>query len=305
MGRTPHAWSRGLLCTLVVLSATALPRAAEGGGKPVIAIAGFFDETGSPVWDVVKAIQPKTAEYLNQIGMVQHQSAEDIAAFNSARELVQLSSGSQRLEDLEKIAAKGIDKFVYLQLVQELSAWGMVDALYALVIDVQTREFSAVPLGTYNNKAAKGQGLTRDKIIRKTKIAKKADAAAKQAAGILSVYLTTESRAARDMVFELEDTRGAMKRASYGKAVALVLTGSAMLSALEVVGYFLDDPDKADDDYLAGSMQIMGIAYSLPIAIGFGNFGKRIGLGIHYSKLQRQFKAAAGTTYRLPDVPRQ
>jgi len=305
MSRRTHVPVGALLYVMVVLASLPAAVAAESGPKPVVCIAGFFDETGSPVWDVIKSIQPKTAEYINRIGMVQHQSAEDIAAFNSARELVQLSSGSQRLEDLEKIAAKGINKFIYLQLVQELSAMGMVDALYALVVDVQTREFSAVPLGTYNNKAAKGQGLTKDKILRKTKIAKKADAAAKQAAGVLSVYLTTGSRPARDMVFELEDTRGAMKRASYGKAVALVLTGAVMLAALEVAGYYLDDPADADDNYLAGAMQTMGIAYALPIAIGFGNFGKRVSLGIQYNRLQRRFKAAAGTSYHLPSVPRQ
>lgn len=267
--------------------------------KMVVCIGGFLDETNSPLVDHIRQIQSLTGEYLNRMGVVEHQSIADIESMKSAREFMQLATGSGKLEDLEKIAAKGIDKFIYLELVQELAAMGLVDALYGLVVDVETREFSVVPLGSYNNKVGTAQ-MPKDKMMRKVKIAKKLDQAAERAAGVLSVYLTLNNRNARDLLYTLEDHRSAMKRNSYGKGIGMTLAGGLMLGGMQTAVYFMDEGGNSHE-YLVGALDIISIAYALPAAIGVGNIGKRIGMGIKYQRLQRRYKALTGVKYEMPE----
>ena len=318
-----QVWYAAYAAGLLSMAFSTVVPAQEGEGtqkKLVVSIGGFIDETKSPAWEQIKEIQPLTADYINKIGILQHQSAEDVARINSAREFMQLAVEEGKLEDLRKIAAKGIDKFIYLELVQEVTNTGMVDALYALVVDVETREFLAVPLGAYNNRAA--QNMAAEQAIKSIKIAAKKDEAARKAAQILSAYLTIDNKKARDLSYKIFDMQYAMKRNSYGKAIFTTIAGGVMLAGMQTGAYFLDNvlTEKNEDKIakgelrpgqedqgkgLVGAMQVMSVAYALPIAIGIGNFGKRIGMGIEHNALQKQFKALTGKKLVLPKIPKK
>lgn len=321
------------LKVLFILGASgsaALP-APEGestpaGEKPVLSIAAFVDNSNSPVWDEIKEIKPMMEEFINRIGIAQSQSADDLVEINTAREMIQMASGSERLGTVKELAAKGIDKFVFLQLNAEKGIDGrLMDALYGLVLDTRTRDFSVIPLGTYENKYVEPTGGAPDppkkKIVRKVKIARKKERAAKWAARVLTAFVVEKDRATRDLIYDLNGTLAEMDRKSYGKAIFTICVGGAMVGAMQGAALGLDE--LADQQYekalaegdttvhpdggrtLVGVFRIVSVAYALPIAIGFKYLGERIGLGIDYRKLQRKYRAVTGERYRLPKVPRR